>query len=98
MIVRIATEGQYELSRDQYERVNGLDNELVAVVEAGDRERFAALFAQLLDVVRGAGRQLADDELVESDVVLPPPDTSFEDAAADFTGEGLIPDSVVDAA
>jgi hypothetical protein len=96
MIVRIATEGQYELGRDQYETVNGLDNDCVAAVEAGDAERFVQLFAQLLDYVRGEGRQLADDELAESDVVLPPPDTSFEEAAQDFTGEGLIPDSVVE--
>jgi hypothetical protein len=25
-------------------------------------------------------------------VILPPPDTSFVEAAAEFTGEGLIPD------
>ncbi len=33
-----------------------------------------------------------DEELEESDVILPPPDISFVEAAAEFTGEGLIPD------
>ena len=33
-----------------------------------------------------------DDELVESDVIMPPRDVSFEEARGEFTGEGLIPD------
>jgi len=32
-----------------------------------------------------------DDRLEGSDVILPPPDTSLEEARAEFTGEGLIP-------
>jgi hypothetical protein len=42
--------------------------------------------------VRDSGEPLADDELEESDVIIPPPDLSFEEARAEFTGEGLIPD------
>ena len=42
-------------------------------------------------LVRARGQPLDDDELEESDVILPPPDTSFIEAAAEFTGEGLIP-------
>jgi hypothetical protein len=41
--------------------------------------------------VREHGTPIDDDDLVGSDVLVPPPDTSFEEAAADFTGEGLIP-------
>ena len=94
MIVRIATEGQFELPRDQYEAVNGLDNDCVAAVEAGDEAKFMELFNRMLDFVRAEGRELAGDELAESDVILPPPDTSFDEASQDFTGEGLIPESV----
>ncbi len=92
MIVRIATEDQYRLPDDDAERLNELDNEAVAAVEAGDEERFRELFEQMLDLVRTDGHRLDEDELEESDVILPPPDTSFVEAAADFTGEGLIPD------
>ena len=35
--------------------------------------------------------ELDEDELAESDVILPPPDISLEEAAGEFTGEGLIP-------
>ena len=92
MIARIATESQYRLPEDAAEELNELDNEVVAAVEAGDEDRFHELFEQMLDLVRRAGRPLGEDELEESDVILPPPDTSFVEAAAEFTGEGLIPD------
>jgi hypothetical protein len=46
----------------------------------------------MLALVRSHGRQLAEDDLVPSDVILPPPDVSFEEARTGFSGEGLIPD------
>ncbi len=92
MIVRIAGEGQFELPDADAERLNELDNQAVAAVEAGNEEKFAELWQQMLDLVTSDGRELADDELVESDVILPPRDSTFEDAKADFSGEGLIPD------
>jgi hypothetical protein len=92
VIVRIATESQYKLGDDAAEQLNDLDNEIVAAVEGGDEDRFHEIFEQMLDLVRRAGQPLDEDELAESDVILPPPDTSFVEAAAEFTGEGLIPD------
>jgi hypothetical protein len=92
VIVRIATERQYKLSDDLRERLNELDNDAVAAVEAGDENRFQELFDSMLQLVRDEGELLDDDELHGSDVILPPPDTSFHEAAAEFTGEGLIPD------
>jgi hypothetical protein len=92
VIVRIATENQYRLPDEAAARLNELDNEVVAAVDAGDEDRFHELFEQMLDLVRSAGQSLAEDELEESDVIVPPPDTSFIEAAAEFTGEGLIPD------
>ena len=92
MIVRIATENQYRFPDEQADRLNDLDNAVVAAVEADDEDRFHEAFEELLALVRSEGTVLGDDELEESDVILPPPDTSMTEAAADFTGEGLIPD------
>ena len=92
MIVRIATESQYRLPEEEAARLNALDNDVVGAVEAGDEDRFHEVFEQMLDLVRGYGEALDEDELAESDVILPPPDISFVEAAAEFTGEGLIPD------
>jgi hypothetical protein len=92
MIVRISGEGQYRLPDGDAERLNELDNEAVAAVEAGDEQRFQQLWGQMLELVASDGDELGDDELVESDVILPPRDVSFEEAKGDFSGEGLIPD------
>jgi hypothetical protein len=91
VIVRIATEGQYELTDDHAARLNELDNAAVAAVEAGNEARFRELFQEMLDMVRRDGRELDDDALAESDVILPPSDLSFEEAGQEFSGEGLIP-------
>jgi hypothetical protein len=92
MIVRIATEGQYRLADEAIERVNALDNEAVAAVEAGDEARFTDLFGQIIALIRAEGAPLPEDELHGSDVIVPPPDTSFEEARHEFSGDGLIPD------
>jgi hypothetical protein len=92
VIVRIATESQYRLPEDDTDRLNELDNEAVTAVETGDEDRFHEVFEQMLELVRRDGTPLGEDELEESDVILPPPDISFVEAAAEFSGEGLIPD------
>ena len=92
MIVRIATEDQYRLPDEDAVRLNELDNQAVQAAEAGDEDRFLQLFGEMIELVRTDGQRLADDELEESDVILPPPDSTYEDARHDFTGEGLIPD------
>ena len=92
MIVRISTEGQYRLPDEDADRLNELDNEAVAAVDADDEDRFHEVFEQMLDLVRSEGRPLAMDDLEESDLILPPPDLTFVEAGEHFTGDGLIPD------
>ncbi|HEV2058480.1 MAG TPA: hypothetical protein VGR11_03920 [Solirubrobacteraceae bacterium] len=92
MIVRIMGEGQYRLSRDVLERVNELDNAVVAAVDADDEDAFHESFEEMLDVIRSEGEHLGDEEIETSDIIVPPADMSFSEAAAEFTGEGLIPD------
>jgi len=92
MIVRISGEGQFGLPDEDGARLNELDNRAVAAVERGDEDGFRELWAQMLELVGSDCNRLADDELVASDVIVPPRDISFEDAKGDFTGEGLIPD------
>ena len=92
MIVRISGEGQYRLPDGDAERLNELDNRAVAAVEQGDETGFKELWSQMLEIVASDGNAVNDDELVESDVILPPRDITFEEARGEFTGEGLIPD------
>ena len=92
MIVRISTERQYRLPDGDADRLNELDNEAVAAVEADDEDRFHEVFEQMLALVRSEGRPLEDDDLEPSDLILPPPDLTFVEAGEHFTGDGLIPD------
>lgn len=91
MIVRIATEGQYELLGSDEETLRELDNQAVSASEAGAEQQFHDTFARLLEFVRTNGRPVPEDQLGPSDLILPPPDTSLEEARAEFTGDGLIP-------
>jgi hypothetical protein len=92
MIVRIMGEGQYRIDDSDRDNLNALDNAAVAASEGGDETAFLTTFPTLLDHVREVGKRLDDDELEGSDVLLPPADTTFAEAQAEFTGEGLIPD------
>ena len=92
MIVRVAGEGQFRLPDEDAERLNELDNRAVNAVEQGDETGFRELWDQMIELVRADGNALDEDELVESDVILPPADVSFEEAKTEFTGEGIIPD------
>ena len=93
MIVRISGEGQFKLPDEDEERLNELDNRAVSAVEQGDEGGFRELWSQMLEFVSADGRNaLPDEELVESDIILPPRDITFEEAQGEFTGEGLIPD------
>jgi hypothetical protein len=92
VIVRVSGEGQFQLPDGDAERLNELDNRAVAAVEQGDETGFRELWSQMLELVSADGNALDDEELVPSDVILPPRDITFEEARGEFTGEGLIPD------
>jgi hypothetical protein len=89
VIVRISTEGQYELGDSDVAELNELDNQAVATCESDDEPAFHEVFMKLLEFVRSHGQPV--DDLRGSDLILPPPDVSLEEAKAEFSGEGLIP-------
>ena len=91
MIVRILTEGQYTFPGAFVDQLNEIDNQIVEVVAQEDREEFHRVLKSMLDLVRGKGQAVPVEELVESDLVLPEPDITLEEAKDLFTGEGLMP-------
>jgi PspA-Associated protein len=92
VIVRISGEGQFKLPDEDETRLNELDNRAVNAVEQGDETGFRELWTQMLEIVASDGNAVDGDELVESDVILPPRDISFDEARGEFTGDGLIPE------
>ena len=91
MIVRLLTRGQYRLSDEAYQRLNELDNEVAAAVDADDEEAFDERLAAMVEFVEREGTPVGDEELLPSECILPPPDTTLDEARHDFAGEGLIP-------
>ena len=92
MIIRIATEGQYELNGDGLtDQLNVLDNEAVAACEGGSESEFQSVYGRLLEFIRSNGKPVPDEMLTGSDMILPPPDVTLEEARGEFTGEGLLP-------
>ena len=92
MIVRIAGEDQFKLEGDAQARLQELDEAVLAAVERGDEEAFERTFKELLDFVRTHGSQLGEEELETSDLILPPADTTLQEARDNFSGEGWLPD------
>ena len=92
MIVRILTEGQYNLPGAYIDQLNEIDNKIVVVVEQKDKVNFHKLLEEMFSLVRKYGTEVPIDELVESDLVLPEPDITLKEAEEMFTGEGLVPD------
>ena len=93
MIVRIMGEGQLRLDAGSLDELNRLDDELGAAIDSGDDERFRAALMALLDAVRAAGTPVPDEELVDSDLVLPYAEAHVDEVRAMLTDDGLIPES-----
>ncbi|MDP9019281.1 MAG: hypothetical protein M3N25_00500 [Actinomycetota bacterium] len=91
MIVRILTEGQYDVPDDQLAELNDIDERVSAAVQTGDEEAFAAAMDQLLGAVVAAGSPVPLDSLLPSDLVLPAPDSTLDEVRNLLADDGLIP-------
>ncbi|GAA1134213.1 hypothetical protein GCM10009630_35540 [Kribbella jejuensis] len=89
MIVRIMGEGQWRLADDKVDALNAVDGDLEKAVSSGDEAAYQTAFAALLDFVR-SGEKVPDDELHDSDAILPPSDSSLAEMRELISGDGLI--------
>jgi hypothetical protein len=91
MIVRIMGEGQWEVGAELVQKLNSLDAALESAVAQEDETSFRTSLDSLLNLVRDSGKSVADDELVDSDLILPPADATLEEVQGLLGDEGLIP-------
>jgi hypothetical protein len=91
MIVRIMGEGQFRLGSAELDKLNELDNAVVAAVARSDASGFRRTLQAMIDHVKTQGTAVGDADLVTSDIVLPSADLSLDEARGLFTGEGIIP-------
>jgi hypothetical protein len=92
VIVRLMGEGQYRIDDSLQGRLNELDNQAGAALEANDEVGLDKLLDQMFALVRSEGERLPDDDLSPSDAVVPPSDTTLEEARQLMSEEGYIPD------
>jgi hypothetical protein len=91
MIVRIMGEGQFRVDDSHLDDLNRLDDTLTAAIDAGDDDAFRAALIALLDEVRSVAPPVADEELIDSDLVLPYAEAHVDEVRKLLTDEGLIP-------
>ena len=91
MIVRILSEGQFEVPDGEVDRLNELDDAVHAAIKANDASAFSAALGVLLEAVREVGGPVSDDDLAVSDAILPPADATIDEASELLRDDGLIP-------
>jgi hypothetical protein len=92
VIVRLMGEGQYQLSDEAVSRLNELDDDAQAAVEAEDEPKLDRLLDEMWGLVRNEGERLGDDDLSPSDALVPPSDMTLEETKRLLSTDGLIPD------
>jgi hypothetical protein len=93
MIMRIMGEGQFQVADEHLSRLNQLDDELLAALDAGDESTFRTTLGSLLSAVREVGTRVPDDALEPSDLILPDNEATIDQVRELLRteGDGLIP-------
>ena len=91
MIVRIMGEGQFEVPDTLVDRLNELDNAVLAALESSDEADFRVSLAALLAAVRAGGTPVSHDVLVPSEATLPFEEATVDEVKALLHADGLIP-------
>ncbi|MEA3283205.1 MAG: hypothetical protein U9Q68_11765 [Euryarchaeota archaeon] len=92
MIIRVVTEGQYDVSDSLLDELNKLDNEIVELLKSSDETKFRDVLKEFISMIRENGKPLDTDVIVESDLIVPPDDLTLSEALNIFSGDGIIPD------
>ncbi len=92
MIVRLMGEGQYRVDESLQERLNELDDQAMAALEASDEIELDQRLDEMFTLVRNEGERLPDEDLSASDAVIPPSDLTLEETRELMSQEGFIPD------
>ncbi len=79
MIVRILGENQYRVDDAQMETITTLDEDLLVSIDTDNHARFQSLMTQLIELIR-QHPVVPADELVSSDLIVPAPDMTLEEA------------------
>lgn len=91
MIIRILTEGQWRFPAAMLDDLNDIDHAIVDDVADDNKDEFRTLLNKMIAMVKEHGTPLDMDEFEESDVMIPQPDITLEEAKELFVGTGVVP-------
>jgi hypothetical protein len=93
MIIRILNEGQWRVDEGAITDLNRLDDAVEEAVSTDDEAELTSALHALLQEVRTLGTAVPDDELADSDLILPSADSTPEEIREllSSSDEGLIP-------
>lgn len=86
-------EGQFRVDTKTLRKLSKVDSSIVQLVRSGklDDVEFKERLTQLIDIVK-TGKLLKPNEVIQSDIILPSPDLSIEQAKKLFKADGVIPE------
>jgi hypothetical protein len=93
-IVRIMGQGQFRVDNKILKKLNEIDSSIVQLVsnDRSDDIEFRKRLIEFTDIVETNGERLDPTEIVQSDIILPSPDLSIEEAKRLFKGDGVVPE------
>jgi len=91
VIIRVLGVGQFRLADGDMGVVEAADDAVEAALAAGDEAALQSALTGLAQAIARAGTPLAVDEFTGSDLVVPGPDTTLEEASALLGEDGAIP-------
>jgi len=105
IIVRVSGQGQFKVNKETMNKINEIDNEIVDMIENSNsgsssssknktqqEKEFRGKMDQLVKLITVEGKRLGDKEIKQSNIIVPDPDISIEQAKKIFKDEGIIPD------
>jgi hypothetical protein len=103
IIVRVSGQGQFKVNREILDRINDIDNSIVNLLENTDTDvdvnsikvKQKALnekVNEIINLIRTNGMPLDDKEIIQSQIMIPNPDISVDEAKKIFRGEGIVDD------
>ena len=103
IIVRVSGQGQFKVNGETLDRINDIDNSIVNLLENTDLDSDAnstkakqkelnEKIIEIINLIRTNGMPLDDKEIIQSQIMIPSPDISVDEAKKIFRGEGIIDD------
>ena len=90
MIIRILGEGQFRFDDSNLGDLNKIDNQIVDHVKNGNQDGFCQELVRMITTVKELGKPISVQEVIPSDIIVPPADLSFQEARNIFCNDGLI--------